>query len=109
MHVYKCGQLPEPEDTGGEADEEKVRGRMESCADDFRAGLVEIVSICDAPAGVGYPIDWVAMHQVGTDGVPVLRGFFAPDEYRTISADCVDLRISLSVIRSRKKGLLAVC
>ena len=69
MYICKCGQLPEPEDARGEANKEKVRGRVESCANDFGAGLIEIMSFCNTPAGVGYSVDWVAVHQVGACGI----------------------------------------
>ena len=103
VHACKRGQLPEPKDARREAYEEKVRGRMESCADNFRAGLVKIVSIYDAPAGVGNTIDWIVAYQVGAGVVFILSWFFAPDEYCTISTDCVDLKTSLLIIKSGKR------
>ena len=103
VHACKRGQLPEPKDARREAYEEKVRGRLVSCADNFRAGLVKIVSIYDAPAGVGNTIDWIAAYQVGAGVVFILSWFFAPDEYCTISTDCVDLKTSLLIIKSGKR------
>jgi len=72
VHICKCGQLPEPEDARGKTDEEKIRGRVESCANDLGARLVEIVSLCDTPARVGYSVGWVATYQVGACRVSVL-------------------------------------
>jgi hypothetical protein len=62
--------------------------------------LIEIVSLCDTPAGVSHSVARVAAHQVGAGGVSVLGRFFPPDEHRTVPTDCIDLKILLSVSRS---------